>query len=497
MTAPSTLDMYTTVKNLTGATHVFGYIPPHGQNLLPGQQYSTFGDLWDVISIPPIGSKRKRQALERDLLNNPPRIAILSSPKPMLFDATPPAALANPSVAVTEANTGATVTQLASGAYYIAYTFVTADGGETTIGTGEIAAPVTLTHGTSKPRVTLPALPSGAASINLYLSAPGGASGSEVLYATGITTTTYDLVSAAPGFAVPPGSNSTTLANPTIVPIIDLVAGGDTGGLLQAGLYYLKYTFTSAIGETTDGGLESIQFNVVAGTIPMAQLPALPAGALAANIYLTQAGGGSGTETFYMTSGGGDQVFLSIAQTASGAAFPVSNTAKLTPPSTPPIVVAPITVNPVNGAPINSELFEQYDFLQPPRQGGRMTIGNYLAQITFVDLAGHESTPSNESLSFSITADGQMAVVIMPFEILPAGIASANLYVTPPNGASLSEVLAISGIKQSAVLLVSKIEGHTVPQRNSTGGSYVVAPAVADAVLGVADPSWGAYKFPQ
>jgi hypothetical protein len=48
------------------------------------------------------------------------------------------------------------------------------------------------------PTSTLPALPAGAQAINLYLTAPGGAAGTETLYATGITSTTFACSYAAP-----------------------------------------------------------------------------------------------------------------------------------------------------------------------------------------------------------------------------------------------------------------------------------------------------------
>ena len=46
--------------------------------------------------------------------------------------------------------------------------------------------------------MTIPALPAwGAASANIYLTAAGGAAGTETLYATGVTGTTYSLSSAS------------------------------------------------------------------------------------------------------------------------------------------------------------------------------------------------------------------------------------------------------------------------------------------------------------
>lgn len=93
------------------------------------------------------------------------------------------------------ASAGGTVTSLPTGSYAVVYTNVDSGGKESS--RSPESAAVTLTNGTSKPRVTLPALPPGVTSRKLYLKAAGGAALSETLYATGITGTTYDLVSAS------------------------------------------------------------------------------------------------------------------------------------------------------------------------------------------------------------------------------------------------------------------------------------------------------------
>jgi hypothetical protein len=118
-------------------------------------------------------------------------------------------AQSNPTTAVTATATGggATGGLLTAGAYRGAYTFC--DGaGETLMG-GEIASPITIAA-TNIPRFTFPALPTGAASINFYLSPVGGAAGTEVLYATGITGTTFDASFAAGLDPVAPPKTNTT-----------------------------------------------------------------------------------------------------------------------------------------------------------------------------------------------------------------------------------------------------------------------------------------------
>src|SRR5271165_3143827 len=117
-----------------------------------------------------------------------------------LAAANPPKA--NPSTQATVSVSGSGGL-LAAGTYYAQYTFVDPFG-ETLAG-GE-SAQFTVAAG-QVPTVTLPALPVGVQAINLYLTAPGGAAGTETLYATGITTTTfacsYNAPADQPGAALP------------------------------------------------------------------------------------------------------------------------------------------------------------------------------------------------------------------------------------------------------------------------------------------------------
>jgi len=87
------------------------------------------------------------------------------------------------------------VTSLPTGTYQWRWTNVDAGGGESHPSSNYSSG--AMTNGSSKPRVTFAALPSGVVSRNLYLTNTGGAAGTEKLYATGITGTTYDLTSAS------------------------------------------------------------------------------------------------------------------------------------------------------------------------------------------------------------------------------------------------------------------------------------------------------------
>lgn len=115
------------------------------------------------------------------------------------------------------------------------------------------------------------------------------------------------------------------LPAPMTVPTVAATGGGAVGGLLAPGNYYLKYTQTNAAGETV-ASPESLQFTVAAGNIPRVTLPALPPGAVAMNIYLTQPGGASGSQTLYKTGVNTTTTDLTAAHTLGQQPPPTVNT---------------------------------------------------------------------------------------------------------------------------------------------------------------------------
>jgi hypothetical protein len=147
---------------------------------------------------------------------------------------------------------------------------------------------------------------------------------------TGTRDLTYLVTVTQGGYA----GVDATLADPTTQATVDpdYTVGG---GALPAGDYYLRYTFTSATGETLVGSSTSAQFTVASGDIPRATVPALPLGARGVNIYLTQASGAASTARLYKRNVTGTTVDLALA-TYDGGVFadaatqPTSNTATLT-----------------------------------------------------------------------------------------------------------------------------------------------------------------------
>ena len=115
------------------------------------------------------------------------------------------------------------------------------------------------------------------------------------------------------------------LSTPVTTPTVNPTGGGSVGGSLQAGTYYLKYTFINTAGETP-ASPESLQFTVSTGNIPTVTLPALPSGATGTNLYITAASGASGTETLYATGIVTTTYNLSAATTTSQPQPPTVNT---------------------------------------------------------------------------------------------------------------------------------------------------------------------------
>ena len=180
------------------------------------------------------------------------------------------------------------LTGLASGTYYVVYTFTYPSDAETfasqpsntfMIGQGQLAT------------VILPPLPPGASGINLYVSANGAP---PTRYYTGVTETNWHPVSGpvqtlfnmifpyTPGGAVPPVYNLAP-----ITPKVNVVGGNAYGGNLLPGTYYLYYTFTYAGGVQSTVSPASANFTVAPGNIPQVSLPTLPPGATGYDIYLS------------------------------------------------------------------------------------------------------------------------------------------------------------------------------------------------------------------
>lgn len=116
------------------------------------------------------------------------------------------------------------------------------------------------------------------------------------------------------------------IANPTTAATVVANGGGATGGILAAGDYRVKYTWTTRYGETTAGTSESSVFTVAAGNIPRVTIPSLPANATGANIYLTTGlTGTTNTETQYAFGITATTADLALTARSDGLAPPTVN----------------------------------------------------------------------------------------------------------------------------------------------------------------------------
>lgn len=160
---------------------------------------------------------------------------------------------ANAVTAITVSVGSATTGALAAGGYKATYTYVDSTNGGQTLPSTESAV-FTVALGNTPTLTFPPGLPSFANGRDVYLTPPNGTTNTEVLYATGVTTNT--LVISNSLYV----NNTTTYANATAQPTVNTT----TTNIPQV-------TFTSL---TSSNGL-------------------------AHNVYLTAAGGNTGTETRY------------------------------------------------------------------------------------------------------------------------------------------------------------------------------------------------------
>lgn len=522
--------LYTTVKNLLGVDHVFGYLPPHGKKVLANNAFSVPGNLIErVLGNRCLGNYNRRgwKSLERDLLQG--RLAIEKTPPPIFFDASAPTGLSNPSGAIAFGTVGGTTWTGTTGNYFFAYTYLNAYG-ETSIGSTRSAAQ-TLTNGTTKEQVNIPAQ-AGATSANLYASTTSGAE----LLLQNIPSANFgvlhDIPANFPTQASLPVSNTAVLPAPALQPSVNVTGGGATGGLLASGAYFAKYTWTNANGETTPSP-ETFNFTVATGNIPAMALAPAPQGATGINIYLTAAAGGTGTEVLYdslpiptatfpsnlagylqpSTSTNPETppslyLFKKVAP-VSAVTPPGASTAVVSAPGFTPLVVVTQSGIPVSGGTLPSNIVP---YLAPGMQGdvingafqfnGLLQPGTYLAKITYTTAAG-ETTPSPESASFTVAA-GQIPVMTLVaparssegISLLPPGVTGVNIYLTAAGGGSGTETLYASGLTAAFATLASAQGNKPWPTANTAVGHTIRTMRVNNDTLGTLDPSWASYEGP-
>lgn len=78
--------LYSILINSSGKTLKFGFLPPHGVQLAPDEEYPVFGDIRDVVGRSDRAGYRNQQALARALDRQD--IVILQTPNPILMNLT-------------------------------------------------------------------------------------------------------------------------------------------------------------------------------------------------------------------------------------------------------------------------------------------------------------------------------------------------------------------------------------------------------------------------
>ncbi len=77
--------LYTTVKNVSGATRFFGFLPPHGRELVDDEEHSVAGDIFDAIARGERGTAQRHiDALLKAIEDGD--MVIVKSASPIILD---------------------------------------------------------------------------------------------------------------------------------------------------------------------------------------------------------------------------------------------------------------------------------------------------------------------------------------------------------------------------------------------------------------------------
>ncbi len=79
--------LYSTVKNVSGGTKKFTFLPPHGRELAAGEEFTVIGDIVEaVIRGERVTSQRNLNALEEAVRGDNPTLDIIKTPNPIIYD---------------------------------------------------------------------------------------------------------------------------------------------------------------------------------------------------------------------------------------------------------------------------------------------------------------------------------------------------------------------------------------------------------------------------
>ncbi len=82
--------LYTTVKNVSGVSKFFGFLPPHGRTLAANQEFTVFGNILQVLgaSRGAGGGVTRRDQIAFETAIESGKLTIVQTPSPILKDIT-------------------------------------------------------------------------------------------------------------------------------------------------------------------------------------------------------------------------------------------------------------------------------------------------------------------------------------------------------------------------------------------------------------------------
>jgi hypothetical protein len=251
-------------------------------------------------------------------------------------------------------------------------------------------------------------------------------------------------------------ANSTASANPTLAATLSATAGGTVGGLLAPGVYYVNFTESDGVGETTLS-TEAGPITVAAQAAPTGTPTVVVSGTggtLPVGVY-------RGKFTYVDSNLNGSGTF---GETTAGAEFSFTQTSGAEPV---------ITIND-GGLPAWASGRNLYLTAAGGATNTELLAFSAITATTYtIATAPPASTVSPPTASTTTTNIPK----ITAFPALQAGNIARNIYLSPPNGGSGSEVLYFRESTASTFSFTSAVPGSNyavaAPTSNTTGYGVV------------------------
>jgi hypothetical protein len=215
-------------------------------------------------------------------------------------------------------------------------------------------------------------------------------------------------------------ANSTAETNPTTAATLSATAGGTAGGLLAPGVYYCNFTETNGYGETTVS-TESGPITVAAQAPPTGAATVVVSGTgggLAAGVY-------RGKFTYVDANANASGAF---GETTPGTEFSFTQTAGAQPVVT------------VNDGGLPSWASGRNLYLTAPGGGSNSEVLAFtgITGATYTIATAPPVSTVSPPTTNTTTTNIPKITAFPPFQ---TGNLARNIYLTPPNGGSGSEVL--------------------------------------------------------